>query len=237
MVDEAQPIPFDYNDAVFRHGAEARGLDSSILRDEHSDVHGFVADQLMLARLAPVLDIGCGPAKLGKLLDERGVSWMGVDAALPRLRLGTGPRVQGDACRLPFPDESFGAAAALYTLYHFGDPTEPIREAHRVLRTGGLFVVCAPSRFDDPELAPYTPARPPETFDSELAPELFAPFFGDIRENRWEMALYRFANRDAAWTYLVARGASPEEADNVARQLEYPFWVTKRGAITWGRKR
>ena len=103
MVDEAQPIPFDYNDAVFRHGAEARGLDSSILRDEHSDVHGFVADQLMLARLAPVLDIGCGPTKLGKLLDERGVSWMGVDAALPRLRLGTGPRVQGDALPTSIP--------------------------------------------------------------------------------------------------------------------------------------
>ena len=69
-----------------------------------------------------MLDLGCGPTKLGRLLDERAVPWVGIDAAVRRLELGIGPRLLGDAQRLPFADETFGAVAALYMLYHFDDP-------------------------------------------------------------------------------------------------------------------
>lgn len=240
MVDEqAGSLRFDYNDEVFRQGVESHGLDYSILREEYRDVHPLIADRLAASGATPVLDIGCGPTKLGTLLDGHGVRWIGVDAAIRRLEMGQGPRVLGDALRLPFADETFGAAAALYMLYHFGDPALAVAEAHRVLAPGGLFAACAPSRFDDPELAPFLKDRAPDTFDSDMAPELIGRFFEIVRIDRWDMPIYRIPDAHALWNHVVATSLIPdaEEARRVAGELEYPLWLTKRGATVWGRKR
>jgi len=236
QVTEPTALPFDYNDVVFRHGTEAHGLDYSILRDEYRDVHPMVADRFAAAGTSPILDMGCGPTTLGALLDERGASWVGLDAAIRRLRRGAGPRVLGAATRSPFRDETFGGVAALYMLYHFPDPFLPISEAFRVLRPGGLFAACAPSRFDEPELAPFLPPQPPETFDAETAPGLLSRLFDVAGVDSWDMFLYRLPDRQAAWNYLVSRGATPDVAEAAARAVDYPLWLTKRGAVVWGRK-
>ncbi len=239
MVDEqAGSLRFDYNDEVFRQGVEAHGLDYSILREEYRDVHPLIADRLAASGASPVLDIGCGPTKLGGLLDERGVRWVGIDAAIRRLAMGHGERLLGDAVQLPFADGTFGAAAALYMLYHFDDPAAPVAEAHRVLKPGGLFAACAPSRFDDPELTPFLAGRAPDTFDSDMAPELIGRFFEVVRVDAWDMPVYRLPDEEALWNHVIATSLipDPEEARRVAGQLEYPLWLTKRGATVWGRK-
>lgn len=236
---EAQPLPFDYNNGLFRHGTETHALDCSTLLPEHRDVHPLITDRLFVARPGLVLDMGCGPTKLGPLLDAHGVPWVGIDAAIRRLALGVGPRILGDAKRLPFRDGAFGAVAALYMLYHFAAPLVPIREAFRVLKPGGLFCACAPSRFDDPELADVLPPTAPETFDSDTAPEMIGSVFEIVRIDRWDMPIYRFPDPEALATHLlgVSLVREPEEAHEVAAALRYPFWLTKRGATVWGRKR
>lgn len=237
MSGDRHALPLDYNDEVFRHRTEEHALDHSILLPEFRDIHPLVADRLAAARSGLVLDLGCGPTKLGALLDERHVPWVGIDAAERRLRLGRGPHVRGDARRLPFADETFDAVAALYMLYHFDDPLVPVREADRVLKPGGLFAACARSRDDDPELAPFLPPKPLETFDSDLAPGLLGQVFEIVRIDAWDMPLYRLPDAPAVWTYLVARMTSPEVATDVANRVETPLWLTKRGATVWGRKR
>ncbi|MGE3075819.1 MAG: class I SAM-dependent methyltransferase [Dehalococcoidia bacterium] len=233
---DPQPLRLDYDDPVFRHGTEAHALDHSILRPEFSDVHPYVADRLAQEANGPVLDLGCGPAKLGKLLTARSVPWTGLDQSPTRLRLGEGPRVLGDACHLPFADATFGAVATLYTLYHFADPIVPMREAHRTMRPGAVFVTCAPSAFDDPELAKFLPPRVPETFDSDSGPAMVARVFRDVEVKRWEMPLMRFPNAEGVWNYLVAHMLEPDAASEAAAKLSYPFWLTKRGATIWARK-
>jgi len=112
----------------------------------------------------------------------------------------------------------------------------PMREAHRVLRPGGLFICCAPAAYDDPEIAPYLPPKAPETFDSDMAPALLGQLFEDVHVQRWDMPLYRIPDGEALWNYLVALQTSPEDAERAVAQVRFPLWLTKRGATVWGRR-
>ena len=233
MVDpKARPLPVDYDENPDRFLQAAFG--------EHrfgDDIHEDVARRIAAENLDPVLDIGCGRGRLMRPLADLGVPVVGIDASPTMLEAAPDPRARGDARSLPFANESFKSAAALYMLYHLPYPGAVIAECHRILRPGGLLAACAPSRFDDPELSPYLQERAPTTFNAESGPALVGKYFQDIDLDQWDLPYYRLPDREAVVTYLYGRQYSMAVAERVAEQVDLPITITKRGAIIYGYKR
>ncbi len=119
----------------------------------------FVERLLALGARGKMLDIGTGPAHIPILLlralDERGVggaSVVALDAAQTMLAVaeqrvreaGLADRItlaRGDAKGLPYPDGAFDAVFSNTILHHIPDPRPFLREAARVLRKGGVFLI------------------------------------------------------------------------------------------------
>lgn len=104
---------------------------------------------LGLVRSGDVVDIGCGDGSLARMLAPRVGSYTGVDRsdkilAAARGRLGESPRVRfvrGDMHELPFEDASFDHALLFHVLGYSHDAAQALREAARLLRSGGELTI------------------------------------------------------------------------------------------------
>ena len=199
------------------------------------DVHGMVADRI--ARLSPgaVLDVGCGDGALPETLPSAARRrWVGLDRSRDMLDRAPRPLIGGDAATLPVRSRSVVAVVALWMLYHLDDPAIALGEAARVLRPDGELYACTTRRDDSPELSEHF-ETPASTFDAEEAPDLVARWFRSVEVQSWDAPLVHLPDRAAIRTYLRGRGASPEVAADVARELPAPLSITKRGSLVIGR--
>jgi SAM-dependent methyltransferase len=96
-----------------------------------------------------LLDVGCGPGALARLLVDRvGASAMAavdpseafVEAARARLP-GVDVR-RAAAEELPYADDTFDAAVAQLVVHFMADPVAGLREMARVTRLGGVVAAC-----------------------------------------------------------------------------------------------
>jgi len=110
-----------------------------------------------------------------------------------------------------------------------------LAEARRVLQSGGLVAVAAPSREDSPEFADVL-SRRPLTFDAELAPQMLSEHFAEVEVERWDAPLVELPTREAVRDYLVGKGVEPRRAAANAELADAPLLVTKRGALAFGRR-
>ncbi len=122
---------------------------------------------LLYALLRPdpdsaILEVGCGGGAFLAYLEGRGHRAVGVDILEEAVRLAAraAPRstvLQADAMHLPFPDARFDRLVSHHLVEHLEDLRGALKEWWRVLRPGGVMVVCTPNRiypspriFEDP---------------------------------------------------------------------------------------
>ncbi|MBX9845646.1 MAG: class I SAM-dependent methyltransferase [Xanthobacteraceae bacterium] len=92
------------------------------------------------------LDVGCGAGMAAQLSALLGAKVAGVDAAeallaIARERTPEGDFRQGDIEALPFDDDTFDLVTGFNSFQYAGDPTQALREAGRVTKTGGMIVM------------------------------------------------------------------------------------------------
>jgi SAM-dependent methyltransferase len=225
---EAMALPRDYDASPGRFRLGARVTAKYLTGGE--GIYAHIAGMLSRAGAHLIADIGCGEGALAAVSRSPQVQIVGIDASPVMLAACPGPRVQADARQLPFASGSFDAAVTVNMLYHLPDPADAIREAHRILRSGGQFIATAISRHDSPELAAvWTPA--PSTFDAEEAPAIVASAFGTAEAEHWNAPLITLPDHDAVRDYLIARFVPPEQAAASAAKISTPAAITKRGAF------
>jgi SAM-dependent methyltransferase len=90
-----------------------------------------------------VLDVACGPgfvaagaAEIGAVV--RGLDFSAAMLGVARVRHPDIAFDQGDAEALPYPDACFDAVVSNFGIHHVPRPILALRQAHRVLRPGGL---------------------------------------------------------------------------------------------------
>ena len=123
----------------------------------------LMAKRWKLDEVHDVLDVGCGVGHWGMLLAsvmpedvrvtgiDREAEW--VEKASARAKAqgleGRFSYRQGDAQRLPFPDDAFDLTTCQTVLIHMRDPAAVIAEMIRVTKPGGLVAVAEPNNLTE----------------------------------------------------------------------------------------
>ena len=158
---------------------------------------------------ARVLDLGAGPGIDSAELRRRGLRPFSLDFSMGMLRAGArefpGPRVQGDARRLPMAVGSLEGVWANASLLHFSpdDAAAALDEIARVLKVGGLLFVTLKqgdgaewesTRYGEPRFFQYWTG---EALDRALALAGFCIVAAQVDEGPLNTWLVRLASRSA----------------------------------------
>lgn len=175
--------------------------------------------QLGFRRLERILEVGCGSGVVTAELAGRAAKVaVGLDRRLEALAAararGSGAAfVAGDVAALPFRDGVFDAAAGAFVITWLAEPAAFLREAERVLKSGGVYVAVAEPDYEG------AIDYPPAASSRDDVVEAVRRRGGDPAAGRKLPALlsgagfdvFRFGVLNSAWT--TSRWAEEEEKE------------------------
>ena len=131
-------------DDLAAHYDETRG------GEQRGDEYAADIDRLLPPDDGPILEVGVGTGVVALGLRRRGRPVVGVDissAMLARACSRLGPVVvRADATALPVADAAVAHTVAVWVVHAVADRPRLFAEVARVLRPGGVFVVCPMQR-------------------------------------------------------------------------------------------
>jgi ubiquinone/menaquinone biosynthesis C-methylase UbiE len=144
---------------------------------EHKQRYEWALDYCQGLR---VLDVACGTAYGSTILAQRGAAQVvGIDISVEAVA-SNGERparlalANGDACNLPFDDNSFEVVVSFETIEHLSSPEHLLMEISRVLKPGGVCICSSPNR----DFFPFSGKKETNPFHiSEMSYEEFDDLF------------------------------------------------------------
>ena len=107
-----------------------------------------IAERIKGVPYETLLDVGCGTGFLIDLMAKRKpAKYCGVDLSDEMIRVAKGKAIPGaefvvgSAEKLPYPDETFDIVTCSQSFHHYPYPEKAMREALRVLKPGGLYIL------------------------------------------------------------------------------------------------
>ncbi len=138
-----------YNYPAPQRSGLQRLLRRLVLYPEYWHLRFSGRDPLPFRGEGRILDVGCGPGKLLRVLREQGWDVYGVDfspLAVEYARSKHNLNVTlGELATAGYKDNFFDVVMFSHSLEHIYEPVETLREVHRILRPGGLLMICIPN--------------------------------------------------------------------------------------------
>lgn len=203
--------------SFFQNTCKPKGFGGKIMVNMMNIGHASMAEwgftHIEIQDDAACLDIGCGGgANISKLLEKaRQGKVIGIDysevsvaksksrnkAAIERNRCQI---LQADVMKLPFDDETLDVVTAFETIYFWPDITDAFKQIYKVLKNGGIFMICNESDGENPKDEKWTGiVQGMRIYTSEqIATALTDADFTDIKADK----------NKKGWLCMVARKPS-----------------------------
>jgi ubiquinone/menaquinone biosynthesis C-methylase UbiE len=187
-----------------------------------------LAARLQVAKNGSVLELACGTGILTRALRTRLPSTVELTAtdlnepmfrhAAAKFRKDEAVQwLQADACSLPFGDRRFDAVVCQFGIMFVPDKALAAREAHRVLKSGGLFLFNVWDAMEHNELGQLTHQTIASYFDKD-PPTFYEVPFGYYDQDEIKRVL-KEAGFQEIKTEVVAKVAAAIRAEDAATGL------------------